>query len=198
MENFISGWFLNNLSLCDKLIEYHKTSPTKEPGLAYDDNAGEFIENKKIKDSVDVGLQINTEEYELYVNELINICNQYTEQFPYSSSSIKWGLLEKINIQYYPPGGGFHQWHCERSSGVYPSSSRHLVFMTYLNTIVDQGETEFWHQKIKVKPEKGLTLIWPADWTYTHRGIASPTQDKYIITGWISFLDEVKSNPVKL
>jgi hypothetical protein len=59
--------------------------------------------------------------------------------------------------------------------------------MTYLNDVTDAGETEFFYQKIKMKPEKGLTLIWPADWTFTHRGIASPTQEKTIITGWFNF-----------
>ena len=35
-----------------------------------------------------------------------------------------------------------------------------------------------------VQPRKGLTVIWPADWTHTHRGVPSPSQDKYIATGW--------------
>ena len=39
-------------------------------------------------------------------------------------------------------------------------------------------------QPIKIKPKKGLSVIWPADFTYTHRGIPSPTQEKYIATGW--------------
>jgi len=56
-----------------------------------------------------------------------------------------------------------------------------------LNDVSNAGETEFLHQELKVKPEKGLTLIWPCDWTYTHRGVPSPTEDKYIITGWFSF-----------
>jgi hypothetical protein len=56
--------------------------------------------------------------------------------------------------------------------------------------VLDQGETEFFHQKIKFKPEKGLTLIWPADWTFTHRGIASLSEEKYIATGWLSFVDK--------
>ena len=64
------------------------------------------------------------------------------------------------------------------------AGTRHLVFMTYLNSVDDGGETEFLHQNIKVKPKKGLTLIWPADWTHTHRGVVSPSQDKYILTGW--------------
>jgi hypothetical protein len=60
--------------------------------------------------------------------------------------------------------------------------------MTYLNTVTDGGETEFFWQKIKVKPEKGLTLIWPSDFTHTHRGIPSPSQKKYIVTGWFNIL----------
>ena len=62
--------------------------------------------------------------------------------------------------------------------------------MTYLNDIEDGGETEFLYQKIKVKPRKGLTLIWPVDWTHTHRGIVSPSQEKTIITGWYEFFEE--------
>ena len=100
----------------------------------------------------------------------------------------KYGLDKNINIQYYPKNGGYKQYHTERTNLNYPIVSRHLVFMTYLNDITDRGETEFFHQKIKVKPKKGLTLIWPVDWTFTHRGIPSPTQEKYIITGWYNFI----------
>ena len=54
--------------------------------------------------------------------------------------------------------------------------------------VEDQGETEFHFQKVKIKPKKGLSLIWPADFTYTHRGIPSPTQEKYIATGWFNMV----------
>ena len=56
--------------------------------------------------------------------------------------------------------------------------------MTYLNDVTDAGGTEFCHQNLIVQPKKGLTLIWPADWTFTHRGVPSPTQEKIITTGW--------------
>ena len=64
--------------------------------------------------------------------------------------------------------------------------------MTYLNDVTDKGYTEFWHQDLRFEPKKGLTLIWPADWTYTHRGVPSTTQEKYIITGWLSYLDYIE------
>ena len=60
--------------------------------------------------------------------------------------------------------------------------------MTYLNDVTEGGETEWYYQKLKIKPKKGLTVIWPADWTYQHRGIPSKTHHKYIITGWFSFI----------
>jgi hypothetical protein len=42
--------------------------------------------------------------------------------------------------------------------------------MTYLNDVTDGGETGFFYQDVKIKPQKGLTLIWPAIWTHTHKG----------------------------
>ena len=38
---------------------------------------------------------------------------------------------------------------------------------------------------IKVKPECGKTLIWPAEWTHAHYGSILKKNEKYIITGWI-------------
>jgi prolyl 4-hydroxylase len=198
MTNFIKSWYVENKNLCDDIIRYHQNSNRKSSGAAHDDSSNTLIIDKSIKDSIDVELDLDTDIREKYINELTRISQKYIKVFPYCSWSIPWGLVEKINIQYYPPGGGFKVWHCERSNGSYPASIRHLVFMTYLNDVTDQGETEFFHQKIKIKPRKGLTVIWPADWTYTHKGIPSPSQEKYIVTGWLSFLDGIQDQPVKI
>jgi hypothetical protein len=64
--------------------------------------------------------------------------------------------------------------------------------MTYLNDVTDGGETEWEYQKIKIKPEKGLTVIWSADYTFSHRGITSLTQTKYITTGWYGYIDDAQ------
>ena len=82
------------------------------------------------------------------------------------------------------PGEGFLKFHFENQ---YPKlHTRHLVFMTYLNNVDKGGETEFLYQNVKFKPKKGLTLIWPTDWTHTHRGCPCK-KTKYIITGWYGF-----------
>ena len=189
MENFIGFSQVYDIALCDRLIEHHKKSNHQHPGYSWRDNIQQCDVDKTIKDSVDVDLYPADQLYSTYVEELIAASKKYITQFPYSEKTGQWGLVELPIIQYYPPGGGYHRWHTERATAVTPMCHRHLAFMTYLNDVGDQGETEFFHQKIKVSPKKGLTLIWPADWTYTHRGIASATEEKYIITGWFSFIE---------
>ena len=95
-------------------------------------------------------------------------------------------ISEPVQIQYYEPYDGYRAIHTERD-GNDVTMKRHLVFMTYLNTVEDGGGTEFIYQRHKYKAVKGKTLIWPTDWTHTHRGLVSPTEDKHIITGWYSF-----------
>ena len=59
--------------------------------------------------------------------------------------------------------------------------------MTYLNDVDDGGTTDFHYYDIKIKPEKGKTLIWPSEWTHAHSGSVLKSGEKYIITGWIHF-----------
>jgi hypothetical protein len=157
--------------------------PDKHPGIT---NSGV---NKLIKDSVDSVLQ-NTSLRNLYCDALQECVKSYIGKYPYCANGSSWKIKEEINIQHYKPGGGFHSWHTERQMWHEPQVSRHLVFMTYLNDVLDKGETEFYHQKLKVKPEKGLTLIWPTDWTFYHRSIPSFTQHKYVVTGWFSYVKD--------
>jgi len=180
-KSFIQGWTFDNLSICDKLINLHKSSNLKHKGIY-----GQGKVNTKVKDSTDLGLS-SGDEFNEYNTELQTVLDEYITVYPWCNAYAHFGILETVNIQHYKPGGAFHAWHTERAGGTHPGSTRHLAFMTYLNDVSDAGETEFLHQELKVKPEKGLTLIWPCDWTYTHRGVPSPTEDKYIITGWFSF-----------
>jgi len=188
-NNFIKLWQMEDLSVCDELITYWSNNE-KIPGRNYTRDQGLII-NKEEKDSLDVSIDVKKEIPLLLENYLKNLqiaVTEYIKKFPYCDSYGPWGVTETINIQYYPPGGGYKVWHCERGSSMHPVTTRHLVFMTYLNDVNDEGETEFFHQNLKIKPKKGLTVIWPADWTYTHRGIPSMTEEKYIITGWLNFI----------
>jgi hypothetical protein len=191
LDNFIGGWYLDDTSVCDKIMDYHKLMETidgaTERGIV-STAENQYTYLPLVKDSVDCVLNKNTEVLGEYGNALQKVLNLYMEKYPRCNMYDPFNIRSNINIQKYHPGGGYHAWHTERNTcKVDHIASRHLVFMTYLNDVTDQGETEFWHQKVKIKPEKGLTLIWPADWTFTHRGIASPTEIKYIVTGWFNY-----------
>ena len=185
LNNFIAGWTIDNTQLCDELIDYFEKSDKKKTGKI---GKGEI--DKKRKNSTDLSMSPYPDDLDdapkEYLDVLLKVINEYKKLYFYcDKQKEEWGMREPFNIQRYFPNEGFYQWHCER--GGLAKADRHLVFMTYLNDVVDGGETEWYYQKIKIKPEKGLTVIWPTDWTYTHRGLTSPIQTKYIATGWFNF-----------
>jgi hypothetical protein len=196
--DFIGEYFLEDLSICDDLIDFfHNSDYGKEKqykGHFYDDDGETKYYDLNKKKSTDLDLDPSlflNPEYPViknYIWELERICKLYGKDYPYSANKVDpWSILEDPKIQYYKPNEGYYIPHCERSGASYPSAYRHLVFMTYLNTVTDQGGTEFLHQKKTTTAVKGKTVIWPADWTHVHRGVPSPTQEKYIATGWFSF-----------
>ena len=191
LDNFICGWYTDP-QISDDLIKYFYKNKSK----TIEGQTGAGV-SKAHKDSTDLPVQtgVNKDkeimEYYYCLNECVE---KYKEKYRYCDlNHAKWEMDTAWNIQKYEPMQGFHKYHCERSSSDYLSSAcRHLVFMTYLNDIKDGGETHFYYQDVKIKPEKGLTLIWGADWTFTHKGIFSKTETKYIATGWLSYVTESK------
>lgn len=181
-ESFIRTYQLSDDSVCDTLIDFFESSPHRH-------NIGQTTNGIDVADKISTDIYVETHEeiYGLYTTQLIGCIRQYIEEFPYCNFYSSWGA-GSFNIQRYMPGEGYSAWHTERTGSEEPFTSRHLVFMTYLNDVTDSGQTEFYHQKVSISPRKGLTVIWPADWTHTHRGVVSPTQTKYIATGWLNYI----------
>jgi hypothetical protein len=177
--NFIEEFYID-LDLCDDLIVYMERYGKKFAGIS-----GNSIVDQFTKKSIDCKLN-DDRLLDSYKQELKKCLDDYVSKYEHAKTPLTTDPY--IIIQRYDPGDAYYRWHCERITANPAFSKRHLVFMTYLNDVTDQGETEFFYQKVKFKPKKGLTLIWPVDWTHTHRGIPSPTQTKYIITGWINFV----------
>lgn len=185
--DFISGDYID-LDVCDGMLDFYHTQNCLEmqEGVTFTSEGYPTV-NHDIKHSQDLCIPngISDKRVVNYLRELQKILNGYMDKFPFCFYS-DFRVIEAFNIQYYPPGGGFKTWHTERSSGNIPNTQRHLVFMTYLND-VPNGGTEWFHQDKYVEAKKGFTVIWPADWTHTHRGRVSEKHDKYIATGWFSY-----------
>ena len=112
-----------------------------------------------------------------YSIQLINKCNNTTLTDKTLTDS-------GYQIQKYIKYDGFYKWHSDERINN-EKSSRTITFLWYLNDIDEGGETYFYNGK--VKPEAGKLILFPATWTYNHKGNMPKSHDKYIITGWISY-----------
>lgn len=192
--DFIGEFFLEDVSICDSLIDFfHNSDYGKEnqyQGHFYNKDLTKYINHRQKKSTdldLNASLYLDYPIIEKYIKNLDKISKKYVKLYPASNLVDSWGILEDPKMQYYKPGEGYFVSHAERSGPDMPSVLRHLVFMTYLNTVTDGGGTEFVNYNKVTNAVKGKTLIWPSDWTHLHRGITSPSQDKYILTGWFSY-----------
>jgi hypothetical protein len=96
-----------------------------------------------------------------------------------------------VKVQKTAPRGGYHVWHAEHA-GDEGSMRRAVVWALYLTTHENEGETEFLQQGIRVAPQAGRVVIWPASYTHPHRGNPVYDADKYIATGWFEHYYDVK------
>ena len=93
----------------------------------------------------------------------------------------------RIKVQKTKVGGGYHDWHHEKSDA--HTAGRVLVWSVYLNDVAEGGETEFLYQHKRFKPTLGTLMIWPAQFTHTHRGNPPLSGEKYIVTGWYNLTE---------
>jgi hypothetical protein len=173
---------------CEEVIDLFEKSPLKHPGaFRYNE---EVVQKYDIKKSMDISFDpsfLQHPDWGKPLRYLVDVVEENVSKyiFKYEQAFQKmdnFRLDTLFNMQRYEPGEAFYGWHCERAGLL--ASGRVLVWMAYLNTVTDNGGTQFYYQNHIEQPEQGKLLIWPTDWTHTHRGIPSLTQTKYIFTGW--------------
>ena len=144
----------------------------------------------EIKESTDISFHDGwryISELEPFHAALDKAIGEYREKYQGIVISVpEFKIFEEFNMQWYKPGEGYHQWHAEHSSANAHTATRIAAWMFNLNTVEDGGETIFMHHDDKIKPKVGSLTIFPADWTYTHKGVVAPNEDKYILTGWLN------------
>ena len=86
---------------------------------------------------------------------------------------------------YTAPDDGYYAYHNDWSTS--PTLiSRVLGAQFFLNDVEKGGETEFYHQDMKIKPKKGRLVVWPVGFTHTHRGNKPISNNKYITTCFLT------------
>tara|TARA_B100000795_G_scaffold30473_1_gene20077 strand:+ start:957 stop:1577 length:621 start_codon:yes stop_codon:yes gene_type:complete len=185
---FIGSWTMGPLSICDELIAYFELNKNKQKiGVS---GVGK---NLDVKNSTDIRIAPKdmklpgNEIFEEYFHNLYSCYQDYSTEWPFLTTFAENLQISDFNLQRYQSGQHFQQLHTERSS----LETLHRVFawMTYLNDVdeEDGGSTFFSHYDLAIQPRKGLTLIWPAEWTHAHKGNVLKADNKYVITGWMTF-----------
>jgi len=119
--------------------------------------------------------------------KLLECYNLYVKKYPILESMRRHRLSLDVKIQKTILGEGYHQWHCEHDGVAY--GKRMFLVILYLNEVLG-GETEFLYQHKRVLPKTGRLMICPSGFTHTHRGNPPLEGCKYILNGWIEFIDE--------
>ena len=184
--HFIGCWNLENNKLCNEITNFFENNKNlQKQGVTASGK------NLKAKSRIDIKVSPNDlkkpkfEILKQYVNELHKCFLDYQNQWPFLKSMLKDIDIGEFNIGKYSPGDHFAVLHSERTS--LATLHRLFAWMTYLNDVEDGGQTNFSHYGIKIKPEIGKTLIWPAEWTHAHTGEVLKSGTKYMITGWMHF-----------
>ncbi len=183
--NFIGSWQIDS-SLCDDIVTYFENNKLKQTqggtsegiDLNIKDRQDIAINPKDVKDPKNKILR-------RYFQNLFDCYKDYNLQWPFLASIVNNLEIGSFNIGKYKPGQHFQKIHCERTS--LNTLHRLFAFMTYLNDVDEGGSTYFTHYGLDIKPKKGLTLLWPAEWTHAHKGNVLKSGLKYIITGWLTF-----------
>ena len=112
----------------------------------------------------------------------------YTTELRVAGDVPAFGFTEGYNLLRYK-GDGSQAYHaCHSDQGFPAYMHRHVTFCMYLNDIEEGGETEFPVQGLKIKPEAGKALIFPANWCYSHRSLPHSTgEDRYLFNIFYGF-----------
>ena len=181
---------------CDKLINILEENV--KIGRTHKGVSGKNKLNVHKKDSFDldlipdigiegVDIEVFRELYLYLYEPVIGYVNNYIVNSDGRKNYVseKEGMATFILLQapklkvYRAPHQGFHAWH--QDWGLLPVQARRLMAaMIYLNDVEEGGETAFFHQNIKVKPEKGKMVIFPPYFTHMHKGMRPISNDKYI------------------
>tara|TARA_B100000902_G_C27267967_1_gene894677 strand:+ start:930 stop:1541 length:612 start_codon:yes stop_codon:yes gene_type:complete len=190
-DDFI-GIFYSDIN-CSQYIDFHKRSDEANNIIRRRNVNVENNEPQKRAQLVQDDLvTIDTTSHMLNFNRNVPLLSDYNNLTSQAMDLYvqRWNSVANfdfqqayMNIQKTSKSQGYHVWHYE--DGPYANNRRMFATMLYLNDVEEGGETEFLYQSLRVKPERGKFLIWPAQWMHTHRGNPPLSGEKYIITSWI-------------
>ena len=171
--------------LCRSIRGNYERDPRKHPGHTVGSH-GETRGQDPVKVSTDLGITnegvwaaVHDELHRAVSHVVLSIAAQFPplQVWPLRCTGYK--------IQHYRKNEGHFKWHFDAlGPGAW---DRQLAMIIYLNCVRDGGETCFHRQNLKVTPVAGDALFFPTFWTHMHCGEIPRSEDKYIISSFVSF-----------
>lgn len=184
---------------CDDIIRlysglqdrYGDENPSKDPSVSNNWNS---VNHRKDKSRFFQDIRVNYSEAdkrenyrlcELFFNAINLATDEYLDMVGQGLGDL---TPDSMKIHYNEKGSHFSSWHYEYSGKDERYKSRVLVYAINLTDYAEGDEhsgTEFLYQGVLVPPKKGQLLMFPADFTHTHRGNPNYVADRYFATGWM-------------
>ena len=111
--------------------------------------------------------------------DLAHIIFQATKLYA-DENGFRFSLMEPVTMLEYLPNQGFYDLHVDAG----PSHPRVCSALLYLNDVDEGGETWFDKQGLKIKPEKGKLIVFPASYAYSHQAMPPVSGNKYVAVTW--------------
>ena len=178
-ENNIDG------ELCERIIDHFENDHRKMKGV-FGGKWGTIDE--KVKNTLDLAFSSFVDPHWMEIDKILffslkdAICRYYNKITDYHIKYEVELFDSGFQIQKYEKNKGKYTWH--HDSMTTTQQHRMITFIWYLNDVLEGGETYFLNGKIQ--PTAGKLLLFPSTWTYMHKGAIPISNNKYIITGWIS------------
>ena len=187
-------------TFCKKLVTKFKKDGDKYQGIVGRGNV-----DKKMKTSTDLAISNKErweEEDDVLFNSLSSALIPYVEHISKNLDLTTFERMGNVRVDIAPSlcsnqkdtgyqiqetqPGDYYDWHHDGEFHLCPEHAnvRKFTYIWYLNEDFDEGETEFYDGTL-VKPETGLLVLFPATWTFYHRGRPPKNGKKYICTGWM-------------
>jgi hypothetical protein len=182
-ENFITIYRALDRTLCQAIIDRFDQDGSKRRGMI-GRLAESFSTESDTKHSWDLEIPDGGAWQDIFrhIHPKIEACiTHYVSRSPVLQSFEL--QLTGYKIQMYPQNEGYFRWHAD--SVGQNARDRVAALVLYLNDVDKGGDTEFFHQGVRVAPKAGYLAMFPTGWDFMHCGHVPESGHKYIIQAFV-------------
>ena len=187
-DNFIQGYYLDH-DKCDPLISYYDNLSEQYQAqivIKTDENLITQIADLSKRNCFADWIDYENDILQHHFNNLWDFHLDYMQLHSIIEKSAGFGPRDPWELIKYDKGGHHIDWHYERMDNDGKTGGRLLTYITFLDD--GCGSLEFLYQNKTFESEKGLTVIFPSDWTHTHRINPAP-KGGMMVKGILTYYD---------